>query len=210
MLTAARRAGEGERILRAERWTGWAPTQLLGIDLRGKTLGLVGFGRIARETARLARAVLDVRIVYHSRTRASLADEDVFGAVYCDTLEELLAASDIVSLHCPGGSATRHLINARTLAHMRRGAILVNTARGSVVDERALAGALARGAIAGAGLDVYEAEPAVSAALQALENVVLLPHLGSATAQTRIAMGMQMADNLDAFFDGKTPPNKVT
>ena len=209
MLMAARRAGEGERVLRAGDWTGWAPTQLLGTDLRGKTLGLIGFGRIARETARLARAVLEVRIAYHSRTRASAADEAAFAAEYHDSLVGLLAASDVVSIHCPGGSATRHLLNAQTLAHMRPGSILVNTARGSVIDEVALAATLARGAIGGAGLDVYEAEPTVHAALLGLDNVVLLPHLGSATLETRIGMGMQMADNLDAFFDGQTPPNLV-
>lgn len=209
MLMAARRAGEGERMLRAGGWTGWAPTQLLGTDLRGKTLGLIGFGRIARETARLARASLDVRVAYHSRSRASAADEAVFTAEYHDTLEGLLAGSDIVSVHCPGGAATRHLLNAATLARMRPGAILVNTARGSVIDEAALATALERRAIAAAGLDVYEAEPAILPALRKLDNVVLLPHLGSATLQTREGMGMQMADNLDAFFEGKAPPNLV-
>ncbi len=209
MLMAARRAGEGERLLRAGGWHGWAPTQLLGQDLRGKTLGLVGFGRIARETARLARALLDVRVAYHSRTRASSDDERALGAAYHDSLPALLAASDIVSLHCPGGAATRHLMNAKALESMKATAILINTARGSVVDEQALAVALARRAIAAAGLDVYEAEPAVHAPLMELDNVVLLPHLGSATIQTRTAMGMQAADNLDAFFGGIAPPNRV-
>jgi lactate dehydrogenase-like 2-hydroxyacid dehydrogenase len=209
MLMAARRAGEGERLLRAGHWTGWAPTQLSGIDLRGKTLGLIGFGRIARETARLARAMLDVRIAYHSRSRATAADEAAFAAVHHDSLASLLGTSDVVSVHCPGGSATRHLLNAQTLRLMRPGAILINTARGSVIDEAALAASLARGAIAAAGLDVYEAEPAVDPTLRTLENVVLLPHLGSATLMTRIGMGMQMADNLDAFFDGQAPPNLV-
>jgi lactate dehydrogenase-like 2-hydroxyacid dehydrogenase len=209
ILMAARRAGEGERLLRAGRWTGWAPTQLLGTDLRGRTLGLIGFGRIARETARLARAALDMRIAYHSRSRASASDEVAFAAEYHESLDSLLASSDVVSVHCPGGSATRHLLNTRTLAQMRPGAVLVNTARGSVIEEAALAAALARGAIGAAGLDVYEAEPAVNTALRSLDNVVLLPHLGSATQQTRIGMGMQMADNLDAFFDGQPPPNLV-
>lgn len=209
MLMAARRAGEGERVLRAGRWTGWAPTQLLGVDLRGKTLGLIGFGRIARETARLARGALDVRVAYHSRSRATAADEAALAATYHDSLETLLAASDIVSVHCPGGAATRHLLNAATLAHLRPGAILVNTARGSVIDEAALATVLERGSIGAAGLDVYEGEPAVNAQLLALENVVMLPHLGSATLQTRVGMGMQMADNLDAFFEGKDLPNLV-
>jgi lactate dehydrogenase-like 2-hydroxyacid dehydrogenase len=209
MLMAARRAGEGERWLRLGEWHGWAPTQLLGQDLRGKTLGLVGFGRIARETARLARALLDVRVAYHSRTRASVEDERTLGAAYHDSLPALLAVSDIVSLHCPGGAATRHLMNAKAFESMKPTAILINTARGSVVDEQALAAALARRAIAAAGLDVYEAEPAVHAPLLKLDNVVLLPHLGSATIQTRTAMGMQAADNLDAFFGGMAPPNRV-
>jgi lactate dehydrogenase-like 2-hydroxyacid dehydrogenase len=209
MLMAARRAGEGERLLRSGKWAGWAPTQLLGTDLRGKTLGLIGFGRIARETARLALGVLDMRIAYHSRTRASAADEATHGAAYHDSLPGLLAAADVVSVHCPGGSATRHLLNARAFEHMRPGAILINTARGTVIDEAALASALEQGIIAAAGLDVYDAEPAVNPALQKLENVVMLPHLGSATHPTRVGMGMQMADNLEAFFDGKVPPNLV-
>jgi lactate dehydrogenase-like 2-hydroxyacid dehydrogenase len=209
MLMAARRAGEGERLLRAGRWHGWAPTQLLGQDLRGKTLGLVGFGRIARETARRARALLDVRVAYHSRSRSSVDDEAALGATYHDSLAVLLAVSDIVSLHCPGGAATRHLLNRQTFECMKPTAILINTARGSVVDEDALADALSRGVIAAAGLDVYEGEPAVAPALLSLDNVVLLPHLGSATVQTRTAMGIRAADNLDAFFDDVVPPNRV-
>jgi lactate dehydrogenase-like 2-hydroxyacid dehydrogenase len=209
MLMTARRAGEGERLLRSGGWRGWAPTQLLGQDLRAKTLGLIGFGRIARETARRARALLDVRVAYHSRSRASADDERALGATYHDSLASLLATSDIVSLHCPGGAATRHLLNRQALERMKPSAILINTARGSVVDESALAEALSRGVLAAAGLDVYEGEPAVHPALLKLENVVLLPHLGSATLETRTAMGMRAADNLDAFFGGTTPPNRV-
>jgi lactate dehydrogenase-like 2-hydroxyacid dehydrogenase len=209
ILMASRRAGEGERLLREGKWTGWAPTQLLGMDVKGKTLGLIGFGRIAKEAARRARAALGMRIAYHSRSRASVEEESALGAEHHATLEGLLAASDVVSLHCPGGAATRHLINASTLSRMKSTAILINTARGSVVDEDALASALAQRQIAAAGLDVYEREPAVSPALQELENVVLLPHLGSATLEARTAMGMQMADNLDSFFAGRIPPNRV-
>jgi len=209
ILMTSRRAGEGERVLRAGRWTGWAPTQLLGMDVKGKTLGLVGFGRIARETARRARAALGMHIAYFSRSRASVEEERALGAEHHATLESLLAASDVVSLHCPGGAATHHLINANTLARMKSTAILINTARGSVVDEEALANALAQRQIAAAGLDVYEREPAVSPALRELDNAVLLPHLGSATLEARTAMGMQMADNLDSFFAGRTPPNRV-
>jgi lactate dehydrogenase-like 2-hydroxyacid dehydrogenase len=150
-----------------------------------------------------------VRVDYHSRSRASSDDERALGATYHDSLPSLLAASDIVSLHCPGGAATRHLLNRQALESMKPTAMLINTARGSVVDESALADALSRGVIAAAGLDVYEGEPAVHPALLKLENVVLLPHLGSATLQTRTAMGMRAADNLDAFFSGNTPPNRV-
>lgn len=209
ILMASRRAGEGERLLREGKWTGWAPTQLLGMDVKGKTLGLVGFGRIAKEAARRARAALGMRIAYHSRSRANAEEEGALGAEHHATLDSLLAASDVVSLHCPGGAATRHLINSNTLSRMKSTAILINTARGSVVDEDALATALAQRQIAAAGLDVYEREPAVSSALQELENVVLLPHLGSATLEARTAMGMQMADNLDSYFAGRTPPNRV-
>jgi lactate dehydrogenase-like 2-hydroxyacid dehydrogenase len=209
ILMASRRASEGERIVRAGKWTGWAPTQLLGSDVKGKTLGLVGFGRIAKEAARRARAALGMRIAYFSRSRASAEDEAAFNAEYCPTLAGLLAIADVVSMHCPGGDETRHLINAQTLSRMKSTAILINTARGSVVDEEALANALSQRQIAAAGLDVYEHEPAVPHALTELENVVLLPHLGSATLEARTAMGMQMADNLDAFFNGRPPPNRV-
>lgn len=209
ILMTCRRAGEGERLLREGKWTGWAPTQLLGMDVKGKTLGVVGFGRIGKETARRARAALGMRIAYHSRSRASAEEEKALGAEHHASLESLLATSDVVSLHCPGGAATRHLINASTLALMKSTAVVINTARGSVVDEEALANALAQRQIAAAGLDVYEREPAVSPALRELENAVLLPHLGSATLEARTAMGMQMADNLDSFFAGRTPPNRV-
>jgi lactate dehydrogenase-like 2-hydroxyacid dehydrogenase len=209
ILMASRRAGEGERALRAGKWTGWGPTQLLGTEVRGKTLGLIGFGRIAKEAARRARAALGMRIAYHSRSRASAEEEAALGAEHHSSLESLLSNSDVVSLHCPGGAATHHLLNAETIARMKPTAILINTARGSVVDEEALASALTQRQIAAAGLDVYEREPVVPMSLLELENVVLLPHLGSATLETRTAMGMQMADNLDSFFAGKAPPNRV-
>jgi lactate dehydrogenase-like 2-hydroxyacid dehydrogenase len=209
ILMASRRAGEGERLLRSGEWTGWTPTQLLGTDLGGRTLGLVGFGRIAKEAARRVRAALGMRIAYFSRSRASTGDEAQLNAEYHSSLESLLGASAVVSLHCPGGAATRHLIDAHALFRMKPTAILINTARGSVVDEEALAQALSKRQIAAAGLDVYEHEPAVSESLRGLENAVLLPHLGSATLEARTAMGMQMADNLDAFFAGRPPPNRV-
>jgi lactate dehydrogenase-like 2-hydroxyacid dehydrogenase len=205
MMMASRRAGEGERELRAGRWTGWRPTHLLGQSLAGKTLGLVGYGRIARSTAMRARAALGMTIAYHSRKRA--ADED--GAVYYDTLDGLAGAADVLSLHTPGGPETRHMIDAALLRRMKSSAILINTARGSVVNEDDLAQALAEGAIAAAGLDVFEGEPNVSAALLSAPNAVLLPHLGSATLETRTAMGMRVADNLDRFFDGDAPLDRV-
>ena len=209
ILMAARRAGEGERELRAGQWTGWRPTHMLGQSLAGKTLGLVGFGRIAQATARRARDGFGMKIAYHGRRRADAGVEGRFDARYFEDLGELLAASDIVSLHCPGGPATKHLINAERLSHMKPTAILINTARGSVVDEAALAEALEARRIAAAGLDVYEAEPAIHSALLPLENAILLPHLGSATIESRTAMGLQAADNLDAFFAGREPADRI-
>lgn len=205
MMMASRRAGEGERELRAGRWTGWRPTHLLGQSLAGKTLGLVGYGRIARAIAIRARAALGMTIAYHSRKRA--ADED--GAVYYDTLDGLADAADVLSLHTPGGPETHHMIDAALLRRMKPSAILINTARGSVVNEDDLAQALAEGVIAAAGLDVFQGEPNVSAALLSAPNAVLLPHLGSATLETRTAMGMRVADNLDRFFDGDVPLDRV-
>lgn len=209
MLMAARRAGEGERELRAGRWTGWRPTHLAGQGVSGKTLGLAGFGRIAQATARRASAGFGMRILYHSRNRASPDVEAACNATYVPTLDALAAEADFLSLHVPGGAATRHLVDTRLLKLMKPSASLINTARGSVVDEAALAAALEAGTIAAAGLDVFEREPVVSPALLARENVVLLPHLGSATIETRTGMGMQAAENLIAFFDGKEPPNRV-
>jgi lactate dehydrogenase-like 2-hydroxyacid dehydrogenase len=200
MLMASRRAGEGERELRAGRWTGWRPTHLMGQSLAGKTLGLIGFGRIAQSTARKARLGLDMRIAYNSRRRASADVESEHRAAYFDSVDQLVAACDVISLHCPGGASTHHLINAERLRRMKASALLINTARGPVVDEAALVEALSQRRIAGAGLDVYEEEPKVHPGLLALDNVVLLPHLGSATWETRTAMGMRVAENLEAFF----------
>lgn len=208
MLMAARRAGEGERELRAGRWKGWRPTHMLGRALTGKVLGLVGFGRIAQATAVRARS-FGMTVLYYSRRPAPAEIEASLGAQRCASLEELVQAADIVSLHVPGGQETRHLVDEHLLATMKPGAILVNTARGPVIDEAALAAALRSGRIGAAGLDVYEREPAVHPDLLNLENAVLLPHLGSATIETRTAMGMQAAANLDAFFAGRDPPNRV-
>lgn len=209
LLMVARRAGEGEREVRAGGWTGWRPTHLLGRSLSGKTVGVVGFGRIGRAFARKARFGLGMSVLYHSRHRAPAEAEAEAGAVYEPSLERLLRASDAVSLHVPGGPETRHLIDAGALARMRPHAFLINTARGAVMDEAALIAALQARAIGGAGLDVYEAEPKVPDALKALDNVVLLPHLGSATVETREAMGVRAIENLEAFLKGEPLPDRV-
>jgi lactate dehydrogenase-like 2-hydroxyacid dehydrogenase len=203
LLMATRRAGEGERELRAGRWTGWCPTHMTGTSLAGKQLGLIGFGRIAQATARKAHAAFGMQIAYNGRRRADAGIEAQTGARFVESLDELVAGSDVISLHCPGGAETFHLIDAARLARMKPTAVLINTARGPVVDEAALAAALSEKRIAAAGLDVYEEEPRVHPALLQLENAVLLPHLGSATIETRTAMGMRVAANLDAFFAGQ-------
>jgi lactate dehydrogenase-like 2-hydroxyacid dehydrogenase len=207
LLAVARRTTEGETMLRAGEWPGWAPTQLLGTRVTGKTLGIVGYGRIGRAVAHRARLGFGMRVLFHSRRPPDPADGADAG--WRERLDDLLAESDFVSLHCPATPETRHLIDAAALRRMRPTAFLVNTARGDVVDEQALAVALREGTIAGAGLDVYEREPVVGPALLAAPNVVLLPHLGSATLETREAMGVRALRNLDAFFDGGDPPDRV-
>jgi lactate dehydrogenase-like 2-hydroxyacid dehydrogenase len=208
MLMAARRAGEGERELRAGEWIGWRPTHLIGQSLAGRTLGLVGFGRIAQATAVKARGLgMDIR--YHSRSAVPDHVAAASGATRAANIGDLAAEADILSLHVPGGEATHHLVDAALLARMKPGAILVNTARGSVVDEAALADALADGPLGAVGLDVYEHEPKVHPKLLANPRAVLLPHLGSATIEARNAMGMQAVVNLQAFIDGREPPNRV-
>ncbi|MGB0497235.1 MAG: 2-hydroxyacid dehydrogenase [Rubricella sp.] len=203
MLMTARRAGEGERLVRAGQWAGWTPTQLLGLDITGGTLGIVGFGRIGQAMARKAHYGFGMRILYYNRS----AKEVDFPAERIADLEDLCAACDVVALHVPGGNT--HLLDARHFKAMKESAIFVNTARGDVVDEMALMDALEAGEIAGAGLDVYEHEPTVPDRLRAMENVVLLPHLGSATWKTRLAMGTMALDNLEAFFAGRPVPNPV-
>jgi lactate dehydrogenase-like 2-hydroxyacid dehydrogenase len=209
MLMAARRAGEGERELREGRWTGWRPTHLMGAGVVGKTLGLLGFGRIGRAVASRAQRGFGMRVVYHSRTRASAEVEAQTGAAWRPSVEAVLAEADFVSLHTPGGAATRGLIGPDQLKAMKPSAFLINTARGDVADEAALAEALAAGVIAGAGLDVYADEPSVHPALLSLDNVVLLPHLGSATRETREAMGMRVFENVCAFAAGRRPPDVI-
>lgn len=200
MLMASRRTGEGERELRAGQWVGWRPTHLLGRSLNGKTLGLVGFGRIAQATALRAHHGFGMKIRYFSKRRVESELEANTNAIFEQELGALLRESDFVSLHVPGGIATRHMIDNLALEAMRPTAYLINTARGDVIDESALAHALKGGRLAGAGLDVHANEPFICPELLALDNVVLLPHLGSATVETRTAMGMRVAANLDAFF----------
>jgi lactate dehydrogenase-like 2-hydroxyacid dehydrogenase len=209
MLMVARRCGEGERLVRAGAWRGWAPTDLMGVQLQGRTLGLIGFGRIARNLARKAAAALGMTIIYHAPHRATAEAEAEYQAGYRGDLDALLAEADVVSLHCPSTPDTFRLIDSSRLSRMKPGAILINTARGAVVDETALAEALQAGRLGGAGLDVYVNEPSVNPKLLELENAVLLPHLGSATQETRRAMGMKALANLEAFSEGRPLPDPV-
>lgn len=205
MLAAMRRTGAAERELRERRWTGWRPTHIFGGTLHGKTLGIVGYGRIGQAVARRAVA-FGMRVIYVRRRQV---EDDAPIATRAGSLEALLAESDVVSLHAPATPETRHLIDARRIALMRPTAVLINTARGSLVDEAALADALAHRRLAGAGLDVFEDEPTIPAALSMLDDVVLLPHIGSATRETREAMGRLVVENLEAFFDGRAAPNRI-
>ncbi len=209
LLMLARRAGEGERELRQGQWHGWFPTHLMGTEVTGATLGIVGMGRIGLAMAKKAHDGFGMKILYHNRKPVDDASVVAMQAEYCADLPSLLRRADFVSLHCPGGKQNRHLIGRAALADMQPHAFLINTARGDVVDEQALVEALREGRLAGAGLDVYENEPAVTPGLLALENVVLLPHLGSATKATRTAMGLRVLRNLDAFFTGRPLPDRV-
>ncbi|MDF3052541.1 MAG: 2-hydroxyacid dehydrogenase [Geminicoccaceae bacterium] len=209
LLMVSRRTGEGERHVRSGAWTGWRPTHMLGSQVSGKVLGLVGMGRIARAVARRAHHGFGMRVIFHDPYPPSPAEAAALGAEPRNSLDDVLAESDFVSLHCPATPETRHLMNRERLGRMRRSAFLINTARGDVVDEAALVEALSQGTIAGAGLDVFEKEPQVSAPLISMENVVLLPHLGSATRETRVAMGMRALENLRLFFSGAPLRDRV-
>jgi lactate dehydrogenase-like 2-hydroxyacid dehydrogenase len=209
ILMAARRVGEGERQVRAGAWRGWGPTHLNGTSLKGKVLGLVGFGRIGAATARRAHHGLGMRIAYYGRRECPPEIARELDARFYPDLHELLAASDFVSLHTPGGAETANLIDARALAAMKPGSYLINTARGGVVDHAALADALRSGHLAGAGLDVYPEEPKVPEELLGLENVVLLPHLGSATREARVAMGERAMANVVAWAEGRPLPDRI-
>jgi lactate dehydrogenase-like 2-hydroxyacid dehydrogenase len=209
LLMSARRASEGDRRVRNQQWTGWRPTHMLGQKVTGKTLGLIGFGRIAQAMARKAHHGFGMKILFCDPYPPARQIIDDLQASRCETVEELLTEANFVSLHCPGGDATRHLINEKRLQLMRPTAHLINTARGDVVDSKALIKALKEGWIAGAGLDVFEGEPNIDPGFLTLDNVALLPHLGSATEETRVAMGNRVLENIAAFFNGLEPRDRV-
>ncbi|WP_386168365.1 2-hydroxyacid dehydrogenase [Sulfitobacter pontiacus] len=205
MLMAARRAGEGERLVRSGQWSGWEPSQLLGMHLTGKTVGIVGMGRIGQAVARRCHYGFSMDVKYFSRSAKSVA----YPAEHISDLKQLVAAVDVVVIAVPGGDDTQHLINADVLAAMQPHAFLINIARGNIVEEAALIEALQAGTIGGAGLDVYEFEPEVPQALRDLDNVVLLPHLGTSSREVRVDMWMMAVENLKAGVAGETPPNLV-
>lgn len=209
LLGISRRIGEGERQLRAGAWSGWRPTHMMGTKVTGKVLGLMGLGRIGQAVAQRAHFGFGMRVIYYDPFPPPAEVAAAVDAERCESVEELLRNADFVSLHCPSTPETRHLMNAERFALMRESAFLINTARGDVVDTSALIDALRDKQIAGAGLDVYEGEPNVPDALQSFENVLLLPHLGSASLETRTAMGMRVAENLEAFFAGNEPRDRV-
>jgi len=208
ILAVARRLGEGERLVRSGRWTGWSPTSMLGVRLSGKRLGIVGMGRIGTAVARRARA-FGLSIHYHNRRRADVALEAELEATYWESLDQMLGHMDVVSVNCPHTPATYHLISARRLRRLKPHAIVVNTSRGEVIDQQALIRALYARELAGAGLDVYAREPEIDPKLLELDNVVLLPHIGSATTEGRIAMGEKVIVNIKTFIDGHNPPDRV-
>ncbi len=209
LLMSARRASEGERLLRNKQWTGWYPTHLLSQKVTGKKLGLIGFGRIAQAMAKKAHFGFDMDILFYNPSPISAEIINKFNATQCASVEEVLSEANFVSLHCPGGAATKHLINEQRLKLMRPSAHLINTARGDVVDSQALINALKHGWIAGAGLDVYENEPHLNPGFLELDNVTLLPHMGSGTEETRAAMGNRVLANIAAFFEGQEPGDRV-
>ncbi len=208
ILAVPRRLIEGERLVRAGKWEGWAPTAMLGSRVSGKRLGIIGMGRIGQAVAERARC-FGMSIHYHNRRRLHPSVEDALEATYWDSLDQMLPRMDVVSVHCPRTPATHHLLSAERLNLLRPNAFLVNTARGEVIDENALAELLAERRIAGAALDVFQNEPAINPKLLALDNVVLMPHLGSATVEARTEMGQKVLINIKTFVDGHRPPDRV-
>ncbi|WP_421707857.1 2-hydroxyacid dehydrogenase [Algihabitans sp.] len=208
ILSVSRRLTEGERLVRSGAWGGWSPTAMLGHRISGKRLGIVGMGRIGSAVAQRAKG-FGLSVHYHNRRRVHEDVEAELEATYWESLDQMLARMDIVSINCPHTPATYHLLSARRLKLLQHHAIIVNTSRGEVIDENALARMLAGGELAGAGLDVFEHEPAINPKLVKLDNVVLLPHLGSATIEGRMAMGEKVIINIKTFADGHTPPDRV-
>jgi glyoxylate reductase len=208
ILAVPRRIAQGDALARSGKWGGWSPTGMLGHRINGKRLGIIGMGRIGEAVARRARG-FGLSIHYHNRKPVHPQTEAELEATYWDSLEQMLARVDIVSVNCPHTAATNNLLSAERLALMQPSAYLVNTSRGEVVDEVALANLLAKGSIAGAGLDVYADEPNIPKALRDLPNTVLLPHIGSATIEGRLQMGDKVIINVQTFWDGHTPPDRV-
>ena len=208
ILAVMRRLIEGERVVRSGEWQGWAPTAMLGRRVGGKRLGIVGMGRIGRALARRAR-VFGLTVHYHNRRRVAPEVEAELEATWWESLDQMLAHMDIVSVNCPRTPATYHLLSARRLALLQPHAVLVNTSRGEVVDETTMARMLEQGKLAGAGLDVFENEPAINPKLLRLDNVVLMPHMGSATLESRIETGEKVMVNIRTFIDGHKPPDRV-
>ena len=208
MLAVPRRLAAGIKAIESGEWAGWSPTWMLGHRIWGKRLGIIGMGRIGQAVARRAKA-FGMSIHYHNRRRVAPDVEDALEATYWDSLDQMLARMDVVSIHCPHTPATFHLLSARRLKLMKKGAYVVNTARGEVIDENALIRMLESGDLAGAGLDVFEHEPAVNPKLAEMENVLLLPHMGSATLEGRIEMGEKVIINIRMMADGDRPPDRV-
>ena len=208
ILAVPRRLAEGVRVVRAGNWHGWSPTWMLGHRIWGKRLGIIGMGRIGTAVARRARA-FGLSIHYHNRHQVPEELARELEATYWQSLDQMLAHMDIISVNCPHTPATYHLLSARRLKLLQPHAYVVNTSRGEVIDEQALTRMLIAGEIAGAGLDVFEHEPAINRKLLELDNVVLLPHMGSATIEGRLAMGEKVLVNIKAFVDGYTPPDRV-
>jgi len=207
MLAASRRAFEGERSIRTDTWADWTAFDGLGLQITGKRLGIVGMGRVGRVLAKRARG-FDMEIHYHNRR--PLSDDEAQGAIFHESLEAMLPLCDVLSIHCPSNPDSKYLINRETLALLPEHAVLVNTARGAVVDDDALIEVLQQRKIFAAGLDVFNNEPAIDPRYRELDNCFLLPHIGSATRETRDAMGFRVLDNLDAVFVGKTPRDLLT
>ncbi len=208
LLGAARRGSEGDRMVREGRWNFWSPDFMVGVQITGKKIGIVGMGRVGQVMAARARG-FDMEVHYFNRNRLPVDKEKALGATYHASLDTLLPAVEVVSMHCPTTPETRGMMNAARFAQMKDGAIFVNTARGALVDEAALVQALKSGKLFAAGLDVFVKEPGGNPELATLENVFVLPHIGSATFDTRDAMGYRALDNLDAFFAGKEPRDRV-